>query len=708
MKHLLVYGLNHPCSALLVKRLVTSITDELSVHAMYVCDKDMDRFDSRLYIALSECTKKVKTHYYDLRHQYDSRFEVSQAKTPSIVNDLESAWSHLYKNGLGGEKSDTNAYIFLSDIEVNNLLRRTSNVGPEIVIERILVKIMAAVGHTVVVYNFHDVRGDGQGGKLQHAALLERLTSIDPAVSVVALGYVLSSDSGNLFKGCFREQYCSLFNLVQSMIAPILGTLERANKFFEHYSILNELPAESISILNPEVAVEGILGLDQSSINPHRLLLGADSSYSIHRLLNEMLLSLNIEGVDNPMGSVVSIKNSIESNLSLTISADRLIRESVTKKTKDISFFNEIHTLSGSVDFTIFNLWFDSLLEESSRKVMNFEKIPTATMKKVHLVDYIKIGKGRKTLVFINAFGLSLDFWTELAESLCDQVTMLVLNIDKRQSAENHINVSYYRGKDYQTRFAKELNCVLDNENITRCHLVSWCSGSKLAIDFAFRFKNRVDSLVLISPSFANKEVSDFDSTFEKSLFTMCGIVQRMPNAAGNMANSMKTLVEKNSEDYTQFSGEKDDPIAIESLVDETYKDLVMQPFTSSQTMIEYSEQLLNFRDHDVANLVSEIHQPVLLIIGSHDTSTSTERAKLICRSLPNFMAYEVKRGSHYIICQNVNLLQNLILEFVYNAMNCENIVGETAENEPEGVQRILFNKLSKSGVRAECSSYSL
>jgi pimeloyl-ACP methyl ester carboxylesterase len=288
---------------------------------------------------------------------------------------------------------------------------------------------------------------------------------------------------------------------------------------------------------------------------------------------------------------------------------------------------------------------------------------------------YFRFGQGEQVLLIVNAFGLALDFWQMLAAALGPQYRVLALESSEHTSGQTTIPELYYRSEHYVQDYLDDIAAMTAAEGIEQFHLLSWCSGAKLAMELVSARPQAVKSLCMITPSFAGMEgVAGNDSGYEKNLHTMCKLVNQMPKTAPNMANSMMAIMKKNANDLERFQKGIKDAVDILGLVDEVHLPLLYQAFSNGDNLLAYSRQLMRFRAHDIRPCLdsSAMQLPILLITGQVDATTSSERARDICKKLPQAIGFELQGGSHYLLHQNFQLVAALLSGFIGQGLKLE------------------------------------
>ncbi|MFL6665324.1 MAG: alpha/beta fold hydrolase [Rhizobacter sp.] len=289
-------------------------------------------------------------------------------------------------------------------------------------------------------------------------------------------------------------------------------------------------------------------------------------------------------------------------------------------------------------------------------------------------VPYLRCGHADQALLLVNAFGLTLDVWHDLARRLSSQFRVLVIDEAVAAHDQRSLSPTYYDDADALPRYLAAVRAVLQAEGLAACHVAGWCSGAKYAIELARSMPESVASLSLFAPSFAGaQEPEGADSAFETNLHTMCKLVERMPQAAANMASSLMAMTAKAG---GAAPAPREDPLgaAVYALADRQTLPWQQAPFSSSGHMVAYSRQLLNFRAHQISlpPAAARLEPPVLLVTGQMDTTTCNRRAQAICARLCSPLHFELQRAGHYFIQQNSALISRLLDAFVRHGMHTE------------------------------------
>jgi thioester reductase-like protein/pimeloyl-ACP methyl ester carboxylesterase len=279
-------------------------------------------------------------------------------------------------------------------------------------------------------------------------------------------------------------------------------------------------------------------------------------------------------------------------------------------------------------------------------------------------LNYYKGGNGKTNLIIINAYGQSLHFWNDVIRRLGHMYSIYVWEIRGTSVTDGGMS-SFYTTPDH----ILDARAIIDKEKLESFHTIGWCTGPKLSIELATIYKEQLKSLIFLTPAF--KGVSQFkgDTQYEKNMQPLCSLVDRRPEAASSLMQSMSAYFADKSEDLDDFDvTEMDAHEGIKNvlgLVDRNLRPLLMAPFVSEKSIVNYSRQLLQFWSHDISQYINKIEQPILLLTGSHDHIASPDLAVAVTKQFKTSIGYEISGGSHYIHKEHEKLVSDMITGFI-------------------------------------------
>ena len=278
------------------------------------------------------------------------------------------------------------------------------------------------------------------------------------------------------------------------------------------------------------------------------------------------------------------------------------------------------------------------------------------------LLNYYVGGKGLTPLVILNAFGQGVEYWNRFLDEVFEDYK-LILWLPRG----NHFESIGLHVSSPLALHADDLRAVLDEENISSCHLLAWCTGPKLALEYYLKYPKTVDSMVFVAGSFKGlSEHRPLETVYEKGLESLLGMVQQQPKMAGPMIEALKNvLLAQNQLGKDAASSPEERFKNLLSSVNSSLKEMVLAPFHSSQTVLAYAAQLRDFWDADFTSSLRQVYAPVLFVGGDCDRIAAQGISRCIAESMPRARYAEVMGGSHYIQYSCPDLLAGMMRKFI-------------------------------------------
>lgn len=163
-------------------------------------------------------------------------------------------------------------------------------------------------------------------------------------------------------------------------------------------------------------------------------------------------------------------------------------------------------------------------------------------------------------------------------------------------------------------------------------HLVANSLGGKVAVEFAVRYPDLVDRLVLLCPS----GLSD---------------VERLPVVEGVRRNDLRSLVE------SVF----DNPRAADPNLLTYYQ----KQFTNRRWRAGLFKTIRGTMDHRVRDRLAQVTQPTLLVVGREDRIVDSRQAIEAARSLRKGRLIVLQGCGHAPQIEQASVINNLVIEFL-------------------------------------------
>jgi pimeloyl-ACP methyl ester carboxylesterase len=280
-------------------------------------------------------------------------------------------------------------------------------------------------------------------------------------------------------------------------------------------------------------------------------------------------------------------------------------------------------------------------------------------------LNYYTGGSGGDTIVIINAFGQSLDYWTSLIANLVQTHRVIVWLPRGNEDL---------RGGSFQAHpmavHVEDIKTMLRHEEVDTCEFVGWCTGPKLMIEFQARYPEHVSSMTFLCPTFKSMPgKQNLESPFESSLDPLLRMVDNMPRLAKPLSSSLHSSLLAQKAHVSSVAVH--DPRARKqtsemlSFVHRSLQSLVVEPFANELSVVNYAKQLVTFWASDVSSLLEKIEVPVVFVGGECDGIASPQLAKLAFDQIPGAKYLEIKGGSHYLHYEDHELVTNIINRFL-------------------------------------------
>ena len=271
---------------------------------------------------------------------------------------------------------------------------------------------------------------------------------------------------------------------------------------------------------------------------------------------------------------------------------------------------------------------------------------------------YFVAGNGLQTMVIVNAFGQSVAFWELAAGLLADRYRIVVVQPRGTRPATGAMQ-SAYSIREH----VRDLEAVFNAEAIGAAHVVGWHTAFKTVLGFYAANRQRVMSMAFLSASAFDRVGSEpLHSRYEAALSRLCRIVARQPSLAGHVVELLKDLLSvqpASSKDGVPADMDGDEPDRIVLI-----KSLALEPFRTPDSVVNYSQQLLEYWAIDAAHILPDIAVPALFIGGDADHITSMKAVKETAAHVPKSAWIKVRGGTHYMQCDRYRLLGSLLAEF--------------------------------------------
>jgi pimeloyl-ACP methyl ester carboxylesterase len=305
--------------------------------------------------------------------------------------------------------------------------------------------------------------------------------------------------------------------------------------------------------------------------------------------------------------------------------------------------------------------------EEADRKLARAAALPGELRRQSVPVDggelvYFTAGSRGSPIVILNALGQGLKYWHRLISEL---------------SSEHKVIVWQLRGTtDGPQPFLlpeqiKDLETIFFQERVESCHLVAWCTGPKLALEFYLRHPGVVASMVFLNACFRGPGtppnlLTEYESRVEPLFRTL----DTRPRMAAAVMNGLRQSAADAKLPSPSEMDSKDLAARVLALMSSDLQPEVIRPFESETSTLNYARQVLDFYSRELALQASHVDVPVLAIGAEYDKITSPELSRIVTKAFPRGRYVELRGGTHYCLYDQAERVFDLIRVFFEEQKN--------------------------------------
>ncbi|WP_164933905.1 alpha/beta fold hydrolase [Bradyrhizobium guangzhouense] len=259
-----------------------------------------------------------------------------------------------------------------------------------------------------------------------------------------------------------------------------------------------------------------------------------------------------------------------------------------------------------------------------------------------------------EAIVLLNALGQGPKPWSRLIAHL--RPRFRVLSWDPRGLEESESQLSLL---DH----VAELASILERESVTRVHLVGWCTGPKIAAEFALRHPGRVLSMTFLNMQVKCLESSpNFDTPFETEFEAIFSELEQRPSTASYIAASLTSGA---TEAGLDLMTETDESEAVLGAMNRDLRMPVLRPFRDASTTIRFARQMIDFWHYDVNEVAGQIDVPILFFASEYDRVAAPKASEWASGLFPRARLLQAPGATHYFLYDRADVVARMIEWFV-------------------------------------------
>lgn len=353
--------------------------------------------------------------------------------------------------------------------------------------------------------------------------------------------------------------------------------------------------------------------------------------------------------------------------------ADHILKDIIDAEKNDLAGYMDAHNdkdnqavrrcVLDNTDFCLFSSQKkrESIFQEfgAERKLNKTNTVKSEKTKRSagdNAIEYFVVGEGSPIFI-INAYGVDVDAWSRLTQRLSAQHKLIYYTA----------NV-FSQGQKFDDNFAgveeqvKNIESIVAAENLSSFDMISWCSGAKSAVYYYIKNPKRVKSQIYIAGEFAPYEGSaPYHSKFRENIQLIAEIINKNPK----MTDFYMKIISGGLFNHPLQTYTKENIAFIFDVVPAVYRDVLLAPFQTKDTMVRFLKMCIEYYQHDVTALLPKIQCPTLFIGAQYDRVAPYMQSQWAHEQVLQSKYYCVPAATHLMILERTDLVSQLIKQFL-------------------------------------------
>jgi pimeloyl-ACP methyl ester carboxylesterase len=282
-------------------------------------------------------------------------------------------------------------------------------------------------------------------------------------------------------------------------------------------------------------------------------------------------------------------------------------------------------------------------------------------------------GDAGMPVVVLNALGQGLECWARLLYLLSQNHRVIIWEPRGTLAPPPPF------GLDQQV---EDVAAVLAHEGIGACHVIGWCTGPKVAVQFHRSQPSIVRSMAFLNTSIkCDGSGEELNSPYEQNMESLCRMLVRKPAMASSVRNTLSSREEQDDTETLQESDGQQIGEKVLSLMNRDLRHAVLAPFRTEETTVNYAHQLVDFWKHDIRPQAAKVHIPVLLLSAEYDQVATPAASMEAAALFPDVQRVHVVGATHYCLYDRPDLVAGLLEKFFSAAVDAD--LRRPAQPEP-------------------------
>lgn len=272
-------------------------------------------------------------------------------------------------------------------------------------------------------------------------------------------------------------------------------------------------------------------------------------------------------------------------------------------------------------------------------------------------LTYHVAGSGQAILI-VNAYGVNTEAWNSLVERLSQNYYVIYWRSrGLYHNEKNYGNKDSYCGVEEQV---EDIERIVFQEKLSTFHIMSWCSGAKAAIFYNLKHPDKVLSQIFIAGEFAPFTGSEpYHSKFRENIQLIAHLIQNDER----MLDFYMKIIHKGMFNHPVKDFSSADEMYVYEIMPQEHRDILLSPFTSKETMVNFLMMCMEYYKHDVTEKLKQIKVPTLFVSAECDQVAPYMQSKWAHSHVKDSAFVCLPSGTHLLILERTLDVYEIIMQ---------------------------------------------
>jgi len=277
-----------------------------------------------------------------------------------------------------------------------------------------------------------------------------------------------------------------------------------------------------------------------------------------------------------------------------------------------------------------------------------FERKTFKSFDNFPLVTFRSLKSSVRDLALVNAYGMPIDLLVPLTKKLSNHFRVTTWESRGCPSLAGELRRDQCRTATH----ARDMQAILNANNVDQIDLVGWCTGASVALRFAEMYPERVKTLTLLAGGFPLRNVEC--TWVQETVRMMAPKIAASKSAAQFFHRTMFSGAKDSDEDKARFSG-------ILGEVDPSMVHLVSLAFRNPLALHRYSLLISEFFAEHNERIIPPLAVKTLVMAGDADRIAHPAGSAEVQSALPNSRFENLPGRDHYSVIFDDDVAESIL-----------------------------------------------